>query len=154
MDDVRTLLINEQQLWSESDALRDFVACNHTGFFKILKKHKKTADRIAPLLPHGTLAPNLATTFMSFIEAQPFLRILHNENPLEDNLANQPALLREYKDRLKGDLLNTFKLARDALQHILPEGSLARVDMSGLARELQSMYEATIASMLAKVHTV
>lgn len=154
MNDVRTLLINEQHLWQESDALRDFVACNHTGFFKILKKHKKTVDKLIPLLPPGTLTPTLATSFMSFVETQPFLRILHNENPMEDTLANQPALLRAYKDRLKADLSNTFKLARGALQNILPEGSLARVDMSGLAHELQALYDDTIASILSKVQTV
>lgn len=34
-------MLREQALWAESDDLRDLAAVNHTGFFKILKKHDK-----------------------------------------------------------------------------------------------------------------
>lgn len=60
IEQIRELMMEEQQLWKESDELRDFAALNHTAFFKILKKHDKIAGKIAAVLPPGTVNPFLA----------------------------------------------------------------------------------------------
>ena len=144
----------EQELWKASDQLRDFAALNHTAFFKILKKHDKIVSQIAPCLPPGTVDPLLAGKFMAHVEAQSFIRILHNENPLDERVVDQPQLLQSYKDGLKANLRDTYELARSALYDILPKNMQSAADAKDLAAEFQQMYNITISDVMAKIRVV
>lgn len=50
----------------------------------------QVVGRLAGLVPPGTVNPNLSAAFLPHVEAQPFLRILHNENPLDTRIVDAP----------------------------------------------------------------
>ncbi len=55
---------------------------NYTAFYKITKKHDKTAKRVKQALdgvPLPSLKTDLMQAFMAKVDTQPFLRILNNE---------------------------------------------------------------------------
>jgi SPX domain len=154
LEQIRYVMVKEQELWKESDALREFAAVNHTAFFKIVKKHDKVVGRFASLVPPGTVNATLASSFMSHVEAQSFIRILHNENPLDERVVDQPELLKAYKDQLKGDLKAAYSLASGALTDILPHGMMTDQDKHDLQMELQDMYDSTVADVMSKIRMV
>ena len=88
------------------------------------------------------------------VQAQSFIRILSNENPLDERVVDQPALLRQYKDLLKSHLRTAYTNGCAALGDIMPDSLQSSADRANLASELQNMYEITVEEVFSKLRMV